>query len=50
MKVPRKALVNMFSRKVAFWYWLVGSSPRLGTVGNRLERKSISEISNVFVI
>ena len=43
MKVPRKALVNISSRKVTFWYWLVGSSPTLGTAGSRLDTRSISK-------
>ena len=43
MKVPRKALVNISSRKVTFWYWLVGASPRLGTAGSRLDTRSISK-------
>ena len=46
MKVPRKALANMFIRKVVFWYWLVGSSPRLGTAGSRLDTRSICELWN----
>ena len=42
-KVPRKALMKVFCRSVTFWYWLGGSSSRLGRAGSRLERKSITE-------
>ena len=41
-KVPRKAPMKVFCRSVTFWYGLVGSRPKLGTAGRRLEKKSMS--------